>query len=176
MSSLFSPLQQPSQSVRGPSKGGDYQALNDFLSRQEKKYMIKLNLGELPLQIPTNQSPRFLKTRRDKSTAKCSPIDSGTPLEREVQAELTGERQLSTYRSEDTALPVSRGPRLDCELIVFSAVDVVPDTKVEIPPDLHSNKIYDGIRQALFMIAEYRNVLPKSSNFLLAILEHASSV
>ncbi|EMP35006.1 hypothetical protein UY3_07814 [Chelonia mydas] len=32
-----------------------------------------------------------------------SPINSGTPLEREAQAKSTGERQQSTHRSEDTA-------------------------------------------------------------------------
>ncbi|EMP28525.1 Cytidine and dCMP deaminase domain-containing protein 1 [Chelonia mydas] len=39
----------------------------------------------------------------DKLTAKHSPVNSRTPPEREAQAESMGERQLSTYRSEDTA-------------------------------------------------------------------------
>ncbi|EMP26153.1 hypothetical protein UY3_16787 [Chelonia mydas] len=42
-------------------------------------------------------------SRCNKSTAKRSPVESGTPLEREAQAESMGERQLSTHRSEDAA-------------------------------------------------------------------------
>ncbi|EMP40126.1 hypothetical protein UY3_02629 [Chelonia mydas] len=39
----------------------------------------------------------------DPAGVERSPIDSGTPPEQEAQAELTGERQQLTYRSEDTA-------------------------------------------------------------------------
>ncbi|EMP29902.1 hypothetical protein UY3_13002 [Chelonia mydas] len=42
-------------------------------------------------------------SRRDKSTAEHSPVDSGTPPGQEAQAESTGKRQPSTFRSEDTA-------------------------------------------------------------------------
>ncbi|EMP39713.1 Gamma-2-syntrophin [Chelonia mydas] len=47
------------------------------------------------------------QTRCDKLTAEPSSVNSGTPPEREVQAESTGERQLSTYHSEDTTAPSS---------------------------------------------------------------------
>ncbi|EMP38167.1 Oxysterol-binding protein-related protein 8, partial [Chelonia mydas] len=44
------------------------------------------------------------QSRRDKSTVERSPVYSGTPPERGAQTESTGERQLSTYCSEDTAV------------------------------------------------------------------------
>ncbi|EMP32689.1 hypothetical protein UY3_10179 [Chelonia mydas] len=46
--------------------------------------------------------------RRDKSTPELSPVDSGTPPGREVQAESTGEHQQSTHRSEDTMVNRSK--------------------------------------------------------------------
>ncbi|EMP39274.1 DDB1- and CUL4-associated factor 13 [Chelonia mydas] len=49
--------------------------------------------------------------RYNKSTTECSAVDSGTPPEREEPAESTGERQLSTYRSEDTV--ISRSEYVD---------------------------------------------------------------
>ncbi|EMP37202.1 hypothetical protein UY3_05733 [Chelonia mydas] len=59
--------------------------------------------------VKTPRRGRFIESSRcDKLTTECSPIDSGTPLEQEVQAELTGERQQSTYRSEDTVVNRSK--------------------------------------------------------------------
>ncbi|EMP29251.1 hypothetical protein UY3_13643 [Chelonia mydas] len=54
--------------------------------------------------LPSTQRSVDLASRRDKSTAEHSPVDSGTPPEQEVQGELTGDRQLSTHLSEDTAV------------------------------------------------------------------------
>ncbi|EMP26516.1 Scavenger receptor class B member 1 [Chelonia mydas] len=41
------------------------------------------------------------QTRHDKSTAECSPVDSYTPVLREAQAELTGERQQSSHHGDE---------------------------------------------------------------------------
>ncbi|EMP32973.1 hypothetical protein UY3_09885 [Chelonia mydas] len=45
---------------------------------------------------------RFITSRRDKSTPERFPVASCPPPPREAQAELTGERQQLTHRSEDT--------------------------------------------------------------------------
>ncbi|EMP36802.1 hypothetical protein UY3_06013 [Chelonia mydas] len=59
------------------------------------------------------------KCRRDKSTPECSPVNSGTPPLREVQAESTGERQQSTHHSEDTV--VSRSKYVDFSYVIHVA-------------------------------------------------------
>ncbi|CAM4689428.1 unnamed protein product [Lepidochelys kempii] len=70
-----------------------------------------MGLSTLPARLAgSDRSSRFITSRCNKSIAERSPGDSGTSPEREVQAESTGERQLSTYCSEDTrtAKPLQR--------------------------------------------------------------------
>ncbi|XP_077666974.1 protein Abitram isoform X3 [Eretmochelys imbricata] len=67
-------------------------------------YQISANCSRLQNKV-SGKSKRGLSTLPagvDLSTAKHSPVDSGTPPRQEAQAESTGERQLSTFRSKDT--------------------------------------------------------------------------
>ncbi|EMP33101.1 Bone morphogenetic protein 4 [Chelonia mydas] len=56
------------------------------------------------------------QSRHDKSIAEHSPVDFGTPPERESQAALTGEHQQLTHRSEDTT--VSRSKYIDFSYVI----------------------------------------------------------
>ncbi|EMP39944.1 Coiled-coil and C2 domain-containing protein 2A [Chelonia mydas] len=88
------------------------------------------------------------KYKHGKSTTERSPIDSGTPPERKAQAELMGERQLSTYRSEDTAgtstLPAGSvgSYRSIGDRIIASNVDVINRSLIVLPstPVIHRGK------------------------------------
>ncbi|EMP29314.1 Chondrolectin [Chelonia mydas] len=65
-----------------------------------------------------------------------------TPSEREVQAESKGERQLSTYHSEDTA--VSRSKYVDFSYAIHGAeVVYLRSTLSEVFPSVAAGKPYD---------------------------------
>ncbi|EMP35490.1 hypothetical protein UY3_07454 [Chelonia mydas] len=70
----------------------------------EKPIRLHLKMKKWSKELKKSHS----RSRCNKSTAERSPIDSSTPPEREAEAELMGERQLSTYHSEDTTVSRSK--------------------------------------------------------------------
>ncbi|EMP42588.1 Thyroid adenoma-associated protein like protein [Chelonia mydas] len=72
--------------------------------------------------------PSAAAQKRDKSTAKRSPVDSRTPPGREAQAESTGEHQPLTYCSEDTA--VNRSKYVDFSYVI----PILPLHPSSLPP------------------------------------------
>ncbi|EMP24496.1 Dynein heavy chain 8, axonemal [Chelonia mydas] len=97
------------------------------------------------------------KSRHDKLTAERSPVNSGTPPGREVQAESMGEHQPSTYRSEDNVVNDL------CEMQIDLIMKDISNTVLIVLPEDGPIKMEDMLARNETYTKEWAEILNHKS-------------